>query len=336
MNIKHLEFLCDKFKLGKPIGDVMSVHGSRGGSLLWRIEPERGTYAIKQLSPTIDLTNEKIIIKYEQSEMIANQFIQNGIPAISALEKNGKRLTVIENIGYLIYPWIDAHNLSRNEVTESHALKIAAVIANMHTINLLLPEVGEPRFDLCSNDQIIEVIDKSISLNYPFASILKENKHLILSVNDRYKASIPVLKENAVVTHGDLDPLNVLWDKKGNFYLIDWESARRLNATRDIVRTSLSWSSCFSTEILALKNYSDMLSMYIKLGGIFNINDLDAALHSTFGSQIYWLLYNIDLYCSSTINDDNHPAVSEINSVLTSMNKFDGKIPKLLKLSLEH
>lgn len=334
MSQNHLNLICIELKLGSLKGEAIRVYGSRGGSLVWRINTDKASYAIKQLAPAIDLKNETIIKKYEVSEMIADQLMQHDIPAISALEKNGKHLIIIENIGYLIYPWIDGYSLERNEVTETHALKISEIIAKMHNINLILAEVREPRFDIYSNDQIIEVISRSILFNYPFAKRLKENQNLLLSMNDSYQAGIPVLKENTIITHGDLDPLNVLWNKKGEFFLIDWESARRLNATRDIVRTSLSWSSCFSTETSALQNYSRMLNMYIKSGGILNMNHMDAALRSGFGSQIYWLLYNIDLFCSSGISDVKNTAVNEMNSVLISMKKLKEMIPELLKISI--
>src|SRR3990167_11179018 len=125
MNQSHLKFICDELQLGTPMGIVTSVDGFRGGSFIWRVNTDKATYAIKQLAPAIDLKNEKMVAKYELSESIATRFAREGIPAISAIEKTGKHLHIIDNKGYLVYPWVEGYVLGRNEILESRALKIA-------------------------------------------------------------------------------------------------------------------------------------------------------------------------------------------------------------------
>ena len=72
MNQKHLHHLCDELQLGLPSIKVTSINGSRRGSLLWRVNTEKGIYAIKQLAPVIDIKNEKVVAKYELCETIAH------------------------------------------------------------------------------------------------------------------------------------------------------------------------------------------------------------------------------------------------------------------------
>ena len=55
MHEKHLKFICTELQLGPPQAASTRVYGSRGGSLMWRINTEKGSYAIKQLAPAIDL-----------------------------------------------------------------------------------------------------------------------------------------------------------------------------------------------------------------------------------------------------------------------------------------
>jgi hypothetical protein len=68
MNQKHLKLICTKLQLGSPEGIATSVYGCRGGSFMWRVNTEKGSYAIKQLAPVIDITSERIVNKYELSE----------------------------------------------------------------------------------------------------------------------------------------------------------------------------------------------------------------------------------------------------------------------------
>jgi thiamine kinase-like enzyme len=332
MNINHLNYICNELQLGSPNEAVTSVYGCRGGSFMWRINTEKGRYAIKQLAPVIDLRNEKIIAKYELSETIAYRFAQQNIPAISAIQKSGKHLHIIENTGYLIYPWIEGYTLGRNEISETHALKIAEMIARLHNINLSVPEIKQPHVDIHSNDSIVEAINKSALFKCSFSSMLKENKNFILSMYECYLSAVPFLLEDTVVTHGDLDQLNVVWDKENQPILIDWESARKLNPTREIIRTSLSWSG-IDKEDASLKIYTHMLRAYTQSGRTININHVNAALYSLAGSAVNWILYNINLACTTDAQGERDTASDEINASVRTIKKLEHLIPHLLKLS---
>lgn len=47
MNPKHQTFICTEFQLGMPVGVATSVYGCRGGSFMWRVNTEKGSYAIR-------------------------------------------------------------------------------------------------------------------------------------------------------------------------------------------------------------------------------------------------------------------------------------------------
>ena len=65
MNKNHLKYICAELQLGAPSQTITRIYGSRGGSIIWKIKTKQGYYAIKQLSLEIDLTNEKMVNKYE-------------------------------------------------------------------------------------------------------------------------------------------------------------------------------------------------------------------------------------------------------------------------------
>lgn len=329
MNQKHLQFICAELNLGTPKRDVTSVSGCRGGSFMWRVNTDKAIYAIKQLAPVIDLKNERVVTKYELSETIAYQFSQKGIPTVSAIEKAGKHLIIIDNTGYLVYPWIEGSTLGRNEISETHALKVAEIIAKLHRIHLRVPDIANPRVDIHTNETITKTIERAVSCQCSCADILKENQQLILSSNDSYQHIIPLLLENTVVTHGDLDQLNILWDKNDQPILVDWESVRKLNPTREIVRASLDWSG-IGTNDFSLPLYTRMLDTYIKSGGIIKPNHVTAAILSSFGSMINWILYNIEVACTSVVQEEQNTAAKEINDTLKNMINLKRLIPDLL------
>lgn len=329
MNEKHQKCICTGLQLGSPKELAIRIYGSRGGHIMWRVNTHKGSYAIKQLAPDVDFKNERMITKYELSESIAYQFTQFGILAVSALEKSGKHLITTENMGYLVYPWVEGYTLGRNETSETHALKIAEVIAKLHTINLSVPEMREPRVDIHANDSIVDAINKTVSFKCPFAKTLKDEKNLILSMNDNYLAIIPLLLEDTIITHGDLDQLNILWDKADHPILIDWESTRRLNPTREIVRASLGWSG-IGAEDFSLPLYANMLNTYTKSGGKLNVNHVNAALYSMVGSMVNWMLYNIEIACTSDAPSTRNTATEEVVWAVMSMKRLKKLLPDLL------
>jgi aminoglycoside phosphotransferase (APT) family kinase protein len=147
---------------------------------------------------------------------------------------------------------------------------------------------------------------------------------------DSYLALIPLLLEHTVVTHGDLNQLNVLWDKADQPILIDWESARKLNPTREIVRASLDWSG-IGTENFSLPIYAHVLRTYIKSGGVLNKNHVNAALYSLVGSMVNWMLYNIELACTSDVFSERNTATEQVNWAVMTVLRFRVLIPDLLK-----
>jgi aminoglycoside phosphotransferase (APT) family kinase protein len=280
----------------------------------------------------IDLKSKRIVTKYELSETIAYRFTQQAILAVFAIEKSGKHLTIIENTGYLVYPWVEAYTLGRYEISETHALKVAEIIAKLHSINMSVPEIEAPHVDQHTRDSIVEAVDSERLFKYPVAQMLKENQSLILSLNEGYLAVIPLLLEQTVVTHGDLDQLNILWDKADQPILIDWESVRKLNPTREIVRASLGWSG-IGTENFSLPIYAHMLRTYLKSGGMLNISHVNAALYSLVGSMVNWMLYNIKLVCTSDLQEEKDTAIAEVHWAVMTMIRLKTLIPDLLKVS---
>ena len=332
MNQKHLKLICTALDLGEAIRLVTNVPGSRGGSFMWHVITDRGSYAIKQLAPSIDLSNDHIVIKYELSEVIAEQFKKQGVPAVSAIEKSGKHLFIYEQVGYLIYPWVDGYVLGRNEVSEVHALMIAEVIAKLHTINLNVHDIAEPLVDIHTNDSIVSAIDKAMEFKCPFAKLLKEHQSLILEINDSYLAVTPLLLENTVVTHGDINQLNIIWDKENQPILIDWESAGQRNPTREIIRACLGWSGMGENDC-ARSIYINMLSTYLTNGGSLDVCQVNAALNSVAGGTINWLLFNINVACTSSAMKERDTANEEISTCIMTLSRHRKLIPNLINIS---
>jgi thiamine kinase-like enzyme len=286
-----MDALCHLLGLGQLKQGPIRV---AGGLLhtMWHLETTQGTFALKELSPNIDLTNQIIVQNYNLTEHIAWQFKEQGIPAIPAIGIEGHYLTLYNNTGYLLYPWVDARSLDADKISEPHALKIAALLARMHNLNLRVPELSAPILENHSNEKMRVLIKQALASNCPYAEQLQQYENELLACNRDYQQVIPLLKKQAVVSHGDLDQKNVLWNADLQPLLIDWESARLINPTYEIVNASLDWSGI--TFYFNHTLFESMLAAYQQAGGKIDHTLLMAALNGVLGNWINWLVYNIE------------------------------------------
>jgi thiamine kinase-like enzyme len=331
MKHNHLMEICANFNLGTPIESPTRVYGGLL-HIMWYLRTDKASYAIKQLSADINLTNESVIKNYELSERIASRFVRLGIPAISAIEKTGEYLSIIDGSGYLVYPWVEAQALDKDAISKPHALKIADILAKMHLINLDVPEIVGTEFGIHTNDKILELINKAESFNCPFANDLRRNQNKIFAINDAYQNAIPVLKKEIIVSHGDLDQKNVLWDENNNPLLVDWESACKVNPTYDIINTAFYWSG-ITTDNYNQKLFIEIIHCYQKSGGIINKNHVEAAFYGTF-SWLGWMIYNVERSCKTDPSslDQKEIGVEQVQQTLQTILKLSLVIPKLMIL----
>lgn len=328
MNQNQLKHLTQHVNLGQPVQPPERVHGGLL-HIMWRLDTDKGSYAIKQLSKDIDLNNAQIIKNYELSEQIASRFIAQGIPGVCAITQSGKHLFIIDGSGFLVYPWVNAKALDHHTVSEYHALKIATILAKMHCLNLDEPEITQPEFYTHTNQKILEVFDKAKNFNCPFATNLLKNQKNILAANESYQKAIPILKTQNIVSHGDLDQKNVLWDSSNNPILIDWESACKINPTYDIINTAFYWSGITSNFDKAL--FFKMIEAYQKAGGIINKDHLVAVCDGTF-SWIGWLVYNIERSCDLSESEHRNIGIEQVNQTLATILRLQTVIPEVIKI----
>ncbi len=299
---------------------------------MWRVETDRGVYAVKQLSPDINLSDQKSVENYDLTEHIASRFREKGIPAVSALAKSEKYLTVVEGVGFLIYSWVDAKMLDKGASPERYALKIARILARMHALNLDVPEISKPDFPVHTNDDLTELIQKAVECHCPFADLLKEKAPDLYAANDAYHKAIPTLRKHSVVSHGDLDQKNVLWDTQDNPILIDWESARKLNPVYEIVNASLDWSGITTNFNQDL--FIKMLQSYQNAGGAIDASAFDASFEGVLGNWIRWMAYNIERSCRLEEAEQRTMGMEQVTQVLSTIVRIRQIVPEISRIIL--
>ena len=326
----HLAQLCKLYNLSSPIGEITRVYGGLL-HIMWHVRTDEGSYAIKQLSKDINLNSDVIVQSYELSEDIASKFAIQGIPAIYALKNDDcEYLSDIDNVGFLVYPWIEASTLTESQIYDSHASQIAVILAKMHLMRLDIPNIQESKFEVSTSAELLELIETATKYNCSYASDLQKYSLDLFAINDGYKYAISELKSNTIVGHGDLDPKNVLWDNLDKPVLIDWESARKLNPTYEIISACLDWSGI--TKEFNRLLFCKMLGSYTQAGGIVDPAMIDAAFYGVLGNWINWLVYNIKRSCNANDLEQKTIGTEQVILVLPTILLLKELMPELIRI----
>lgn len=327
MDNEQLHDICVHFDIERPISLPTKIEGGLL-HLMWRVDTKKASYAIKELSKNIILT-ERVRRSYEISEKIAQLFYQHGIPSISAMEKDGKFLVDARGSTFIIYPWVNATILTHESITDYHVITIATLLAEMHLLNLSVPGMSSPNYDFNSNAEIISLIEQSLVLSLPFAGTLQALQSRLIEWNEKYQIAVAGFQSVSVISHADLDPKNVLWDENNKPVLIDWESARLINPSYELLIAALDWSGA-TTGSLNLQLFLSMINAYKNAGGVIDSEILNSNFYGIPGNAINWMLYNVSrsLKAENSI-EEKVMGIDQVNLTIKAMLHIESKIEVL-------
>jgi protein-tyrosine phosphatase len=261
---------------------------------MWRVETERGTYAIKELSPDADLGDENTLKGYNVSEAIAETFASIGIEAVVALKAGDHYLTIVGDRGYLVYPWCNYSALPSGQVDERHGIEVARLLARMHRADIHVAGVKETTLEAFPVERLDELVQRASECEPLGATSLSHHHRPRLGeIVALHNEAIVALEKELVIGHGDLDQKNVLWDDRDRPVLIDWERAGKLNPTYEIIQAALDWSGAASELRPGL--FRRMLEAYQDAGGELEADAMGPSLDYIAGEWLIWLLYAVGL-----------------------------------------
>jgi thiamine kinase-like enzyme len=331
-NPEHIHRLCYLLKLGRQKAKLSPVFGGFHHRM-WRLEADRGVYAVKQLAPDTDLNDPVIVKHYNVTETIARHFVDRGVAAQYALQSPDGHLQLIDDAGYLVYPWTDAVAIDKDQISETHALKVALLLAKMHLANIQVSGVTDASSDIVPEARITELIQLSVEHNLQHCTSLYEQLPALINISSLHRSALAFLARHLVVSHGDLDQKNVLWDVQGKPVVIDWESARKLNPTYEVVLEALDWSGITSNFDCSL--FKKFISAYIHAGGKIDDKSIDAAFHCILGDWVDWLIYNVGRTVMLIDEDQRAIGAEQIGFTLHTIFRLEKMLPKLQSILRE-
>lgn len=331
MDQAQAQLICNQLGIGTLVAPPERV---LGGLLhrMWKLQTDTGAFACKELSKNIDLNPTTRNI-YELTEQIAKRFNELSIPAIAALELDGNHLIDIHDNTFLVYPWCDGVTIANNSVNTSHALKIAALLAKMHLIDLKVPELPDLKLHIYQPYVLSALIQRAIKAHLPYGQELKNEQEILINIIRECLAQLAEHHERMVVSHGDLDQKNVLWDKNDNPIIIDWEAARKLEPTQEVIEAGLNWCG-IHTDNFDIKLFGNFIHTYISMGGHINQTNVYTAFLAIENNLIHWLVHNIEnsLNSRSALAQEQKQYAEQVHISLEAISKIERLMPELIAL----
>lgn len=329
----HIEQLCDLLELGTSPGTVSRVSGGFHHRM-WRLETQNGCFAVKQLADDMDMNDAATVEQINATEITAHEFSCHEIPSLYSLHLDRQHLHLLDGVGYLVYPWTNATACHRNGIEEYHAITVASTLAHMHRSDIQVPELRDvPAFPVTA-ERVVDLVQLARQRNVRYSDILEDRLDDILRIVALHAPALEQLESHQVVSHGDLDHKNILWDEKGEPLLIDWESARRLNPTYELLLEALDWGGI--TAHFDARPFTTILRAYIDAGGRIVEDMIPAASDAIQGAWVNWLLYNVGRAVG--LKDTHQRAIgsSQVDLVLSALLRMEKQADRLTEIAMRY
>jgi len=299
--------------------------------MMWRLDTHAGCHAVKQLADDVNLADPDTLARINATEAVAAEFSRRGIPALASLARNGSHLQVFDSVGYLVFPWTDSRARPRNAISSYHAETVAGLLARMHRADIAVHGLAEPATWPLSAQRLHDLLALAKQRNVREVEHMLDRMDEILAVVERQQAALSVLARRKTVSHGDLDHKNVLWSDSGEPLLIDWESARPINPTYELLLEALDWSGI--TAHFDHAPFEHFLSTYTQAGGDICAEFIPAAFDAILGAWINWMLYNVGR--AAGVEDLRQRAIGteQIDVAATALLRLEKHIPRLKRIA---
>lgn len=310
------DIVSEQLQLGKVLEKPVQV---TGGFMhrMFRLVTENDKYVIKLLNPNI-MKRSDVMGNYKIADDIEEILKQNNIPAVYALEFNGRKMQELNGQYYYIFDWYDGKSLKNNEIEMFHCEQMGELLAKIHNIDLK-KEVFERRKIQIDWQKYVHLAKE---MHSPIYNIIRNNVDIFNDSMNKGNAALKKLPSIKAICHNDMDSKNVLW--LGNeFKLIDLECLSYSNPYLELFELALCWSGYESCSI-DFKLFNAFFRSYFYNTNLDTDIDWEVMYYSNYG-RLEWLEYNIKralmLECDTI--EEQQLGISEVRETVNHIIYYD-------------
>jgi|SRR5579871_543091 len=281
--------VCNRYGLGSLTERPQSV---TGGLLhrMYRLSTSQGYFAVKVLNPDI-MKKPKVRNEYRRSEHIASTVAEAGIPAITAIAVEGDTVQDFGASSVMLYPWVEGKMLSPNPASADQARQIGTILGRMHALDLQIPGLPTPEFHIYPDAHWATLVQQAEAASTMWTHDPESLLADLYAWNRLARQGYDDVESHWVVSHGDLDQKNVLWQHDNTPWLVDWESVGLTHPALEAVGAALNWSGQ-TVEPPLKAAFTALLEGYRTQAEL--ASDVGyAALQGCLGNWLHWLEPNM-------------------------------------------
>lgn len=333
MSCIEINNLMESLKLGVVLNDPLQV---TGGLLhkMYHVHTDKGEYAVKVLNPEI-MRRPTALQNTVNSEKIAATF-QSTIPVVAALETNGKQIHELNGAYYMIFDWVEGTSIFPPMITAKNCSAIGEVLGKIHskqlTIDGVLPD--EDGVTMFAWDDYQKQLQGYAAQDW--AIRYREALPDIRTWNQAAFDAGETLAKTLVISHRDLDPKNVMWNRN-ILWIIDWEAAGYINPYQELLEVINYWADDGQGRLLK-EHFDALLSAYTQYVKLDNV-DWEAVFAGSYTGMLGWLEYNVKraLGMEVTTEEEVQLGKEQVISTIETLYNYQEKVQimkKYLTLSL--
>lgn len=262
---------------------------------MYKIETERGTYAVKLLNKYV-MQREDAMDNYAEAERLELMLEQRDIPIIPALLFEGRKMQEIDGEFFYIFDYYDGKPLRRKEITEYRCAEMGRTLAEIHKTDR---KASDGRFEEMSIDWSFYLAEMK-KTGMRVYEMLEANYALIQESQDSGNRARKKLPKVLSVCHNDMDCKNVLWKGK-DYRIIDLECLSYGNPYTELFELALCWSGYEDCQI-DFQLFKAFLRGYANAGGRLP-TDWET-LYDCNNGRLEWLEYNLKRVLGIDCGDD--------------------------------
>jgi len=308
-----LQKICNAFDLGVPKNEPTRIYGGMMHDT-WFLRTDFGDYAIKKINDQNMQLLENTLLPIHLAESLARKMCEKNIPTRNALSYGAEYFIIIEDQKWQVLPWIDGESIE-DKITVSMSKKIGHLLKRIHSINPDFKGIPHSPWFGFSNEYWCSLLSQAEQKKSSWVDVVSDALPKLLHCNQHAKSVKNILTQQCIISHRDLSPSNVVWNKDSQPVLIDWEWGGLIHPELELFITAMYWSLS-PEDGVNQPNFDAVIAGY---GTNFTVSQ-DVLLAGYLGYLLAWLQFNMQRDIQSEQGDST--AVECIRYTLSMLSQL--------------
>jgi Ser/Thr protein kinase RdoA (MazF antagonist) len=296
--------VCAAFGLGSPLGPMTRVSGGMAHTM-WRLETDRGSFAIKQINRNWRVPHEAA--GYERAFHFEKAAGAAGIPIAPPVPHAATGACLAEiDVGherpltFRAHEWVESTMLREEQCGPHEAHAVGEILARIHALRIAAAmPAPQPAVDPAHWRSLLER-GTAADWHDGLAAVLPAVDELIAL------ATLPA--DGWFMSHRDCDAKNVLRTPEGRLLLIDWDTAGPTVPREDVAMHAIMWGGGYTRDPDEASSQA-FLAGYREAGGRF-----DSPRREDFAEFARVMLrsfaFNLGRTLGDRLADESHLAIA--------------------------